>query len=262
MNIPENAFKKALRDKQTQIGLGLSMGNAVSAEICAGAGFDWVLIDGEHGPNDLTTVLAQLQALAAYPGVHALARIPSGRGEYGETLIKQYLDLGVQTLLVPMIDTVEQAQAVVRAARYPQDDGGGGTRGIGGARAARWGRYPAFLQESNEQVCVLVQAETQLALDNLEAIVAVDGVDGVLIGPSDLSASLGHLGDQAHADVTSAIERAIAQILAGGKAAGVFTLDPRMARHYLSLGATFVSVGLDTAILLMGTSQLRSALQL
>ncbi len=261
MNIPENAFKKALRDKQTQLGLWLSMGNAVSAEICAGAGFDWVLIDGEHGPNDLTTVLAQLQALTAYPGVHALARIPSGRGEYGETLIKQYLDLGAQTLLVPMIDTVEQAQAVVRAARYPQDDGRGGTRGIGGARAARWGRYPAFLQESNEQVCVLVQAETRLALDNLEEIVAVDGVDGVLIGPSDLSASLGHLGDQAHADVTSAIERAIAQILAGNKAAGVFTLDPRMAQHYLSLGATFVSVGLDTAILLMGTSQLRSAFQ-
>jgi len=255
MSIPENGFKKALRDKRTQLGLWLAMGDPVSAEICAGAGFDWVLVDGEHGPNDLTTVLGQLQAVAAYPGVHALARIPSGRGEYGETLIKQYLDLGVQTLLVPMVDTAEQAAAVVRAARYPQDDGTGGTRGIGGARAARWGRYPAFLQESNDQVCVLVQCETRLSLDNI----AVEGVDGVLIGPADLSASLGHLGDQGHPDVTSAVEAAIGRIVAGGKAAGVFTLDPQMAQRYLAVGASFVAVGLDTAILLLGTSQLRSA---
>lgn len=257
----ENGFKKALREQRAQIGMWLAMGDAVSAEICAGAGFGWVLIDGEHGPNDLSTVLAQLQAVAGYPGVHAVARIPNGQGEYGATLIKQYLDLGAQTLLVPMIDTAEQAEAVVRAARYPQDDGGGGTRGIGGARAARWGRYPSFLQESNDQTCVLVQAETRLALDNLDEIVAVDGVDGVLIGPADLSASMGRLGDQTHPDVTSAIEDAITRILSGGKAAGIFTLDPAMGRRYLAAGATFVAVGLDTAVLLMGTNQLVAAFQ-
>jgi 4-hydroxy-2-oxoheptanedioate aldolase len=255
VNIPTNNFKRALLEQRPQIGMWLAMGSAVSAEICAGAGYDWVLIDGEHGPNDLTTVLAQVQALSGYPDVSVIARIPSGQGEYGETLIKQYLDLGIRTLLAPMIDTAEQAEAVVRAARYPQDDGRGGTRGIGAARAARWGRHPGFLRESNQQVCMLVQAESQLALENLDAIAAVDGVDGVLIGPSDLSASMGYLGAPEHPDVIAAIDDAIGRIRAGGKAAGVFTLDPEAGRHYLAVGATFMGVALDTALLLAGSSQ-------
>ena len=256
MNIPPNTFKTALREQRTQIGAWLSMGSPASAEIFAGAGYDWVLIDGEHGPNDLTTILAQLQALSGYPDVNVVARIPSGRGEYGATLIKQYLDLGLRTILVPMVDTAEQAGAVVRAARYPQDDGSGGTRGIAAARAARWGRHPGFLQESNEQVCVLVQAESRLALANLDEIAAVDGVDGILIGPSDLSASMGHLGGTDHPEVAAAIADAVGRIRAGGKAAGVFTLNPVAGKHYLSIGATFVAVALDTAVLVTGSSQI------
>src|SRR6185369_14896894 len=139
-------------------------------------------------PNDLRTILQQAQVIAGYPGVHAISRVPMGHGHVGQMLIKQFLDLGIQTLLVPMVDTPEQAKELVRSLRYPPD----GVRGMGGARASRWGRYPNYAKEANAQVCLLVQAETRQALDNLEAIAAVDGVDGIFIGPADLSASLGH----------------------------------------------------------------------
>ena len=151
--------------------------------------------------------------------------MPLGHGEAGTALIKQYLDLGFQTLLVPMVDTAEQAAALVRAMRYPQDDGQGGIRGMAGARASRWGRYPNYAKEANEQVCLLVQAESQTALDNLEAIAATPGVDGVFIGPADLSASLGHVGNAQHPAVQQAIEDAIRRIVQSGKAAGILVSD-------------------------------------
>lgn len=256
MQTPLNHFKQALQQGHAQIGLWLGLANAYSAEICAGAGFDWLLLDGEHAPNGLQDLLAQLQAVAAYPGVNAIARVPFGHGEAGTALIKQYLDLGVQTLLVPMVDTPEQAAALVRATRYPQDDGQGGVRGMAGARASRWGRYPDYAREANQQVCLLVQAETRAGMDNLDAIAATPGVHGVFIGPADLSASLGHVGNPNHPEVQRAIEDGIARILAAGKAPGILTSDEAQARHYLALGALFVAVGLDTQILAQQTSAL------
>ena len=260
MQTPVNPFKQAIANGQAQIGIWLGLANPYTAEICAGAGFDWLLIDGEHAPNGLTDVLAQLQAIAAYPGANAIARVPFGHGDAGAALIKQYLDLGVQTLLVPMVDTPEQAAALVRATRYPQDDDVNdpqrGIRGMAGARASRWGRYPQYAKEANEQVCLLIQAETTLALQNLDALAATPGVHGVFIGPADLSASMGHVGNPGHPDVQRAIEDAIARIRRAGKAAGILTSDEAQARHYIELGALFVAVGLDTQILARNTSAL------
>src|SRR5215207_6030075 len=172
MQSPINPFKQALREKRAQIGLWLGLADSYTTEICAGAGFDWLLIDGEHSPNDLRSILQQAQVIAAYPQSHAIARVPVGHGNIGIALIKQYLDLGIQTLLVPMVDTAQQAKDLVRAMRYPPD----GIRGMGGARASRWGRYPTYSQEANAQVCLLVQVETRASLENLDAIAAVDGV--------------------------------------------------------------------------------------
>jgi 4-hydroxy-2-oxoheptanedioate aldolase len=252
MQTPVNPFKQALKNKQAQIGLWLGLANAYSAEICALAGFDWLLIDGEHAPNDLRSIQAQLQTIAAYPHSHAIARVPLGE----TALIKQYLDLGVQTLLVPMVDTPEHAAQLVRACRYPQDDGLGGVRGMAGARASRWGHYADYQKRANDEVCLLVQAESALALQNLDAIAATPGVDGVFIGPADLSASLGHVGNPGHPNVQAAIEDAIARIVQAGKAPGILTSDETQARHYLSLGALFVAVGLDTQILMRQTTAL------
>src|SRR5690606_27154930 len=159
-------------------------------------------------------------------------------------------DIGVQNLLVPMVDTAAQAAALVRATRYPQRDAQGtdigGIRGMAGVRASRWGRIPGYAPEANAQVCLLVQHETRTALDNLDAIAATEGVDGVFIGPADLSASLGHVGNPGHPDVQAAIESSIKRILKAGKAPGILTTDEKLARHYIALGCTFVAVGLDT----------------
>ncbi|MEY2771311.1 MAG: hypothetical protein RIQ38_1730 [Pseudomonadota bacterium] len=255
MPMPINPFKQALRERRPQIGLWMGLAHAYTAEICALAGFDWLVIDGEHAPNDLRTILSQLQTLAAYPASQPVTRIPVGE----TALIKQVLDLGAQTLLVPMVDTPEQAAELVRACRYPQADGGGGVRGMAGARASRWGVYEDYARRANEEVCLLVQVESRLGLQNLDAIAATPGVDGVFIGPADLSASMGHIGQPGHPEVKAAIDEAIARILRAGKAPGILTLDPAMARHYLALGALFVAVGLDTQILLRHTSALAAS---
>jgi 4-hydroxy-2-oxoheptanedioate aldolase len=256
MQLPFNTFKQALHNKQAQIGLWLGLSDSYTTEICAGAGFDWLLVDGEHAPNDLRSILQQLQTIAGYPASHPIARVPMGHGKVGEMLIKQYLDLGITTLLVPMVDTPEQAEALVSATRYPQNDGGGGIRGMAGARASRFGRYPAYAHEANAQICLLVQAETQTALDNLDAIASVEGVDGIFIGPADLSASLGHVNNPTHPAVQAAIEDAMARINKAGKAVGILTTDETLAKHYLALGALFVAVGLDTHLLARHTSAL------
>ena len=252
MQTPTNTFKQALRERRPQIGLWMGLASDYTAEICALAGFDWLVIDGEHSPNDLNRILAQLKTLAAYPGSHAVARVPVG----DTALIKQYLDLGAQNILVPMVDTPEQAAQLVRAMRYPQDDGHGGVRGMAGARASRWGHYTDYFKRANEEVCLLVQVESREALKNLDAIAATPGVDGVFIGPADLSASMGHVGNAAHSEVQAAIEDGIARILKAGKAPGILTPDESLAQHYLSLGAVFVAVGLDTQILMKQTSAL------
>lgn len=259
MQTPINSFKQALADKRAQIGLWLGLAGSYSTEICAGAGFDWLLIDGEHAPNDLQSILQQAQIIAGYPGSHAIARVPMGLGQVGQMLIKQYLDLGIQTLLVPMIDTAEQAATVVSSARYPQNDGQGGVRGMGGARASRWGQYPQYAKEANAQVCVLVQAETRTAISNLDAIIATEGVDGVFIGPADLSASFGHVGNPGHPEMQQLIDDTIRRIVAGGKAAGILVTDEKLGKHYLDIGATFVAVGLDNLLLARGARQLAAA---
>ncbi|HEY5411275.1 MAG TPA: 4-hydroxy-2-oxoheptanedioate aldolase [Caulobacteraceae bacterium] len=242
MPVPTNPFKQALQEGRRQIGLWQSMASAYTAEICAGAGFDWLLFDGEHAPNDVPSMLAQLQAVESYP-THAIARPPVG----DVVLVKQYLDLGFQTLLIPLVDTAEQAAHMVRAMRYPPD----GIRGVGAgsARVARWNRVDNYFRDADEQMCLLVQAETRLAMENLDAVAATDGVDGVFIGPADLSAALGHRGNAAHPEVQAVIEDAFARIIKAGKAAGILTSNEEWARRYLDLGATFVAVGTDVGIL-------------
>jgi 4-hydroxy-2-oxoheptanedioate aldolase len=248
-HLPANRFKQALQSRETQIGLWLALADPYAAELCAGAGFDWLLIDGEHAPNDLRTILAALQAVAPYP-VRPVVRVPHG----DKALIKQVLEIGATNLLVPMVDSAEQARALVRAVRYPPH----GERGVGSglARSSRWTRYPNYLQEANEQVCLMAQVESPEALAQIDEIAAVDGVDGLFIGPADLAATMGHLGEPTHPDVRAAIESAIGRIVRAGKAPGILCADELLARRYLKLGACFIAVGMDTTLLVRATATL------
>jgi 4-hydroxy-2-oxoheptanedioate aldolase len=249
MNTPANGFKQALAARRVQIGLWLGLADPYCAEICAGAGFDWLALDAEHGPNTIRTLLAQLQALAAYP-VHAVVRAASG----DPTHLKQLLDIGAQTLVVPLVESAEQARAVVRATRYPPV----GIRGVGTAlaRASGWNRHTDYLQRADSEICVVVQAESATALANLEEIARVEGVDGVFFGPADLAASLGHRGQPTHPDVRAALDRAFAATLAAGKPAGILMGDEALAREFLAAGVSFVAVGVDTTLLARATSAL------
>jgi 4-hydroxy-2-oxoheptanedioate aldolase len=250
--IYHNTFKSRLKSGEQQLGLWMSLANATTAEICATAGFDWLLIDGEHAPNEVPTILAQLQALAAYPS-QAVVRPVSGE----VALIKRLLDIGAQTLMVPMVETAQQARDLVSAIHYPPH----GIRGVGSAvaRISRWGLRTDYLEGADDEICLLVQAESRQSLDNLEAICAVDGIDGIFIGPADLAASLGYRGNPAHPEVQAAIEDAMHRVIASGKAVGTLVADPVLARRYLDLGCTFVAVGLDVRILAAGTRALRAA---
>ncbi|WP_029002103.1 4-hydroxy-2-oxoheptanedioate aldolase [Azohydromonas australica] len=236
-----NPFKAALAAKQAQVGFWLSMADPYLAEVSATAGFDWLLIDGEHAPNDLRSTLAALQAVAPYRS-QPVVRVVSGEVH----LIKQLLDIGAHNLLVPMVDTAEQARVLVAATQYPPH----GIRGVGSAvgRASRWSARTDYLDAADDEVCLLVQAETVTALQNLESICAVEGVHGVFIGPADLAASMGYRGKPGHPDVQAAIEGAMRTIIASGKAAGTLTSDPKLARRYLELGCTFVATGVDVLL--------------
>jgi len=252
MTIVGNAFKKHLLAGEPQIGLWLSIPSAFTAEICATAGFDWLLLDGEHTPSTIQTVLSQLQALGGYPNSHPIVRPVIG----DPVLIKQLLDVGVQTLLVPMVDDGKQAAELVRATRYPPH----GFRGVGygTARVSRWDLRTDYPNVANEEVCLLVQAETKTAIEHLDEICATSGVDGVFLGPADLAAAYGHLGNPAHPDVQAVIEQGITTILKHGKAPGILTTDETLAKRYLSLGAKFVAVGLEARVLARGVRELRS----
>ncbi|MFJ5536764.1 4-hydroxy-2-oxoheptanedioate aldolase [Vreelandella titanicae] len=241
MKMPHNTFKQQLLAGQPQTGIWLGLASAYTAEIAATAGFDWLLLDAEHAPNDVSSLLAQLQALAPYDS-HPVVRPPTG----DTVLIKRYLDIGVQNLLIPMVETAEQAAQLVAATRYPPR----GSRGVGHvlARASRWGQAEDYLFRADDEICLMLQVESPQALANLEAIAAVEGVDGVFIGPADLSASMGHLGNASHPDVTAAINDAITTIRAEGKAAGIVTVDEQAARGYLAAGCTFVGVGIDALL--------------
>ncbi|WP_248749132.1 4-hydroxy-2-oxoheptanedioate aldolase [Pseudomonas sp. MWU15-20650] len=249
MDMPINRFKQRLGQGQVQIGLWLGLADAYCAELAANAGFDWLLIDGEHAPNHLQGMLGQLQAIAPYPSQAVI------RPVIGDTaLIKQLLDIGAQTLLVPMVESAAQAQELVRAMRYPPH----GIRGVGSAlaRASRWNSIPGYLEQADTQMCLLVQIENREGLANLDAIAAVDGVDGVFIGPADLSASMGYRGNPGHPQVQAAIEDAITRIVKAGKAAGILSADENLARRSIELGATFVAVGVDTTVLMRGLQSL------
>jgi len=251
MQLPANAFKAALRAGRPQIGLWLGLADAYASELVASTGFDWLAIDAEHAPNDLRSVLAQLQALAPYP-VQAVVRTASGDA----TLLKQYLDIGAQTLLIPMVECAEQAARIVAATRYPP----AGIRGVGSAlaRASRWNQIGDYSHGCGAEICVLVQVESAAGLDNLPAIAATADVDGVFFGPADLAASMGLLGKTADARVQDAIAHGIHTVRTAGKAAGVLSADTALARKYLGLGALFVAVGIDTTLLVRAATELRA----
>lgn len=252
MQLPVNHFKGALRAGRPQIGLWKGLPDTYTSELLAGTGFDWLAIDAEHAPNDVRSVLSHLQSLAPY-AAHPVVRTVSD----DVALIKQYLDIGAQTLLVPMVDTPEQAARIVAATRYPP----AGLRGVGTAlaRASRWNQVEGYLQQCQEELCVLVQVESLRGLQNLREITEVNGVDGVFFGPSDLSASMGLLGGTTHPTVQTAIHEGIQLVRGRGKAAGVLTTDKDLARKHLTLGATFVAVGVDTGLLVQAARELAAA---
>lgn len=250
MHMPVNTFKQRLSAEQL-IGLWVGLADPYCAELAANAGFDWLLLDGEHAPNDLRGLLGQLQAVAPYAS-QAVIRPPIGDA----VVIKQLLDIGAQTLLVPMVESAEQAEHLVAAMHYPPK----GIRGVGAAlaRASRWNNIASYLAEADAQMCLLVQVESLKGLENLDAIAAVEGVDGVFIGPADLSAAMGHRGNPGHPEVQAAIEDAIARIRQAGKAAGILSADEKLARRYLELGCAFVAVGVDTSLLMRSLKALAS----
>jgi 4-hydroxy-2-oxoheptanedioate aldolase len=249
MTLLHNPFKQALREGRPQIGLWSGLADAYVTELLATTGFDWLLVDGEHAPNDLRGVLAQLQAAAAYDS-HVVVRPVQA----DTALIKQYLDIGAQTLLLPMIDSAEQAAQAVAATRYPPL----GVRGVGSslARASRWNLVRDYLHTASQDICVLVQVESVQALENVAEIAAVDGVDGVFFGPADLSASMGKLGGGADPAVREAILQGAAAVRRAGKAAGILATDRAAARGYLDAGLQFVAVGVDALLLAQAARQL------
>lgn len=235
--------------REQLLGMWVASASPVMAEICAGSGLDFLLLDAEHAPNDIPSLQAQLQAVAPYP-ITPVLRPPMG----DVVLVKQYLDIGATALLIPMVSTAEQAARLVQATRYPPD----GMRGVGSsfARVGRWGRATDYLQTANEGITLLVQVESADALDQIEAIAAVDGIDGIFVGPADLAASMGHLGQTNHPDVVARVEDAIGRIVAAGKPAGVNAFVEDVARDYLDAGASFVLVGADVSILVRESSAL------
>lgn len=242
MPAPKNTFKAALAAKQQQIGCWMCFGDTVAAEIMSTTGFDWLVVDGEHGPNDIRSITDQVRALDGTTS-HAVVRVPIGE----DWVLKQVLDAGAQTVLVPMVDSGAQAEQIVRACRYAPD----GVRGMGGygARATRFGEIDDYVTTANAEICVLVQAETRAAIANLDDILAVDGVDGVFIGPADLSADMGFPGNPNAPEVQAVIQDAVARINAAGKASGILVFSHEATQTYLDLGTTFVAVGIDTALL-------------
>jgi 4-hydroxy-2-oxoheptanedioate aldolase len=251
--LPKNHFKHAIAAGRQQVGLWCSLPSAYAAEMVAPTGFDWLLLDTEHTPSSVTKVMSQLQAVAPY------AVSPAVRATINDTAqIKQLLDVGAQTLFIPYVQSAAEAQAAVLAMRYPPE----GVRGVAGmTRASRFGRVENYFQTAAQELCLIVQVETQAALDQLEEIAKVDGVDGIFIGPSDLSASLGYPGDQAHPVVKKTIEDTIRRVRACGKPAGILTNDKAFARRCIEVGTVFTAVGVDVALLVRGAEALAREFQ-
>ena len=240
-DMPRNAFKHAIAAGQLQIGLWSSLCSNIAAEIISDSGFDWILLDTEHSPNEIPGLLSQLQAL------QGSSATPIIRPAWNDAVLaKRALDVGAQSLLFPYVQNAEEAKRAVASTRYPPQ----GIRGVSvAARASRYGRTPGYLTKANDEICVLVQVETRPALDQLESIAKVEGVDGVFIGPSDLAASFGHLGNPQHAEVQSAMQDAAKRLKALGKPAGILTGNEEEARRYIDWGFLFVAVGTDVGLL-------------
>lgn len=248
MELPVNRFKAGLASGRCQIGLWTSLPGTVPTEILSHCGFDWLVLDTEHAPGDPLTILPQLQTMAAFDTA------PVVRAAWNDSvLIKRFLDLGAQTLLLPYVQTRAEAEAAVTAMRYAPR----GERGMAGSvRAAGYGQIADYVHRAEEELCLIVQVETREALDNLEDIASVDGVHGVFIGPADLSASLGHPGDQFHPEVVAAIEGAITRLVRLGVPAGILTFRDDFVRRCIELGAAFVAVGMDSGLMARAAREL------
>lgn len=248
-----SGFREMLAAGRPLLGLWQALANPYTAEICARAGFDWLLFDGEHAPNTAQTLLAQLQAVSAFP-VAPIARVPSGE----PVTIKQYLDLGFATLLVPMVDSAEEARSIVAASRFPPR----GIRGVASAtsRASGFGAMTDYLAKAHERVMIIAQVESAAALENIDEIAATEGIDALFIGPADLAASLGHLGNPHHDEVQSAIKRARLAIDRAGKPAGIFALSANDSMQRIAEGFSFISVGTDIGLLSRGAATLLSGI--
>jgi 4-hydroxy-2-oxoheptanedioate aldolase len=252
MPAPHNTLKAALATKTVQMGLWMNLVSPIAAEALSGAGFDWLLIDGEHGPNDIPTILAQVQAIGSRTSV--VVRPPVGEVR----MIKQLLDLGVQTILVPMIESADHAAQMVKAMHYPPV----GMRGVGAtiARASDYGRITDYITTANDQTCLILQIESRAGLAALPEILKLDGVDGVFIGPADLAADMGYPGNAAAPEVQATIDSTLAAIMASGKSAGILTFDAKAAQRYAAMGVTFLGIGSDVAVLVKAmTATLQAA---
>lgn len=249
MPVRKNTFKARLKSGETQFGLWVSLGDPSVAELCAGTGFDWLVIDGEHGPNGLRDVLAQLRAIGDKTEAVVRTR-DDNRAE-----IKQMLDIGARTLLVPMVDSADQAREVVRSVLYPPH----GVRGVGAAlaRASDYNAIGDYLQTANDEVCVLLQVESVAGVASLDALLEVEGVDGVFIGPADLAADMGYLGHPGAPEVQEVVIDALTRIRAAGRAAGILTSDRALAQGYVELGVEFLAIGSDVGVLRAGLTALR-----
>jgi 4-hydroxy-2-oxoheptanedioate aldolase len=248
MDLPVNHFKRALKAGTSQIGLWCSLSSHYSIEVVAGAGFDWLLLDTEHSPNDLESLLTQLQAVAAYPS-SPVVRVPWN----DMVTIKRVLDIGAQSLLIPYVQNPDEARAAVVAIRYPPQ----GARGVAGTtRATRFGRVKDYAKHAHEELCLLVQLETQEALKHVEAIAGIEEIDGIFIGPADLHASMGYTGEVANPNVLPVIEDALRRIRRAGKAPGILVGEEQLAKRCIEAGSLFTAVGVDVGILARGAEQL------
>lgn len=243
MRIPRNPFKHALAEGRPQIGLWCSLCSNIVAEILASSGFDWIVLDTEHSPNELPMVQQQLQAMQ----VDANTASPVVRPAWNDpVLIKRYLDIGSPNLLLPFVQDEAEAADAVRATRYPPK----GIRGVSGIqRASRYGLVADYLHTAEQELGLIIQVETMSAVQRIPEIARLDGIDGIFIGPADLSADIGHLGNPGHPEAQAAIMKALQLCKAAGKPAGILATNDDDAKRYLDAGFTFVAVGIDQALL-------------
>lgn len=251
MPAPINTFKAALARNQQVIGLWLGLANPYTTEVAAQSGFDWLLIDGEHAPNDVPLIMAQLQAMHGY-ATAPVVRPPSD----DRVLLKQYLDIGAQSLLVPMVESAAQAQEIIRSVLYAPK----GVRGVGAglARASQFNAISDYLTTANDEICLLLQVESRVGIAALDDILALDDVDGIFIGPADLAADMGHMGKPETPEVQAVIVDALTRINKAGKASGILTSDPKLLQHYREIGVNFLAVGSDVGVLGSGLRALRA----